>query len=103
MIPNASLFIPNWQIHHELNLLATSKFICRQSSVLFILTRTTPSRSRLFGNPFQIPEKSSSLTFVLLFFSHFIIFFHLYQHAVAITAQGKFPTSPYKLDLFTHS
>lgn len=45
MISNASLFIPKWQIHHELNLLATSEFICRQSSVLFILTWTTPSLS----------------------------------------------------------
>lgn len=36
-VANALLFIPIWQIHHELDL-ATSEFIRRQSSVLFILT-----------------------------------------------------------------
>lgn len=36
MVLNASLFIPNWQIYHELNLLAAFEFIYRQSSVLFI-------------------------------------------------------------------
>lgn len=51
-------FIPNWRIHHELNLLATSEFIRRQSPVLFILTYATPSlRPSLHGNPFQIPSK----------------------------------------------
>lgn len=46
--------------------------------MLFILTWTTPSFSLLFENPFQIPERSFPFTFVLLFFSHFIIFFFVF-------------------------
>lgn len=55
--PNTLSFISNWQIHHKLNLLATSEFICRQSSVLFILTWNTPLLS-FFSSEirFKFPE-----------------------------------------------
>jgi len=77
MVPNAPLFIPNWQIYHELNLLAAFEFIYRQSSVLFISTWTTPSFSLLFGNPFQIPERFfiHLRTFVLFSFYHIFFVF----------------------------
>lgn len=57
------MFIPNWRIHHELNLLATSEFICRQSPVLFILTYTAPSHS---------PSLSLSLLFLFLALALFL-------------------------------
>jgi len=78
MVPNALLFIPTWQIHHELDL-GTSEFIRRQSSVLFILTWSIlhhfPSSLRKSVSNFRKILTIHSPSHISMFFSHFIIFF----------------------------